>query len=283
MTQCFNIAGFPFSVCTKTDIMGLLPNLTPFVGLETDERQISFTLTLDCDVNESRSVFYRSDEFDFSMAMAGDLYSIEFTDPSDGRCFIMEFDKDFRCFRTNMRSNNLSMVLDNMLMLAYTFSTAGSGALMVHASAVVVGGKAYLFLGKSGTGKSTHAYLWLKNVTGAEHLNDDNPVLKMVDDKAYVCGSAWSGKGKIYKNEIYEVGGIVRLAQAPQNHMERRTGAKAFALVYTSCSKLPWNEQCMENICSTLGRVVASTPIYYLECLPNDEAALLSFNTMKKR
>ena len=114
------------------------------------------------------------------------------------------------------------------------------------------------------------------------HLNDDNPVLKYSDGKAYACGSAWSGKGRIYKNEMYEVGGTVRLAQAPYNRIERRTGAKAFALVYTSCSKLPWSEQCMKNVCSTLGKVVGVAPIYYLECLPDRDAALLSFNTMKQ-
>lgn len=282
MIQYFKIADFPFAVCSETDVTSLLTNLLPFVCESVDERQLLFTLTLDGAVNENRSVFYRSEEYDFSMAKADGLYSIEFTDVSDGRNFIMEFDGDFRNFRTNMCSIRLSGVLDNMLMLAYTFASAGCNALLVHASVVVVEGKAYMFLGKSGTGKSTHAGLWLKYIDGAVHLNDDNPVLKFSDGKAYACGSAWSGKGRIYKNEMYEVGGIVRLAQAPYNRIERRTGAKAFALVYTSCSKLPWSEQCMKNVCSTLGKVVGVAPIYYLECLPDRDAALLSFNTMKQ-
>lgn len=282
MIQYFKIADFPFAVCSETDVTSLLTNLLPFVCESVDERQLLFTLTLDGAVNENRSVFYRSEEYDFSMAKADGLYSIEFTDVSDGRNFIMEFDGNFRNFRTNMCSNRLSGVLDNMLMLAYTFASAGCNALLVHASVVVVDGKAYMFLGKSGTGKSTHAGLWLKYIDGAVHLNDDNPVLKFSDGKVYACGSAWSGKGRIYKNEMYEVGGIVRLAQAPYNRIERRTGAKAFALVYTSCSKLPWSEQCMKNVCSTLGKVVGVAPIYYLECLPDRDAALLSFNTMKQ-
>lgn len=282
MIQYFKIADFPFAVCSETDVTSLLTNLLPFVCEGVDERQLLFTLTLDGAVNENRSVFYRSEEYDFSMAKADGLYSIEFTDVSDGRNFIMEFDGDFRNFRTNMCSNRLSGVLDNMLMLAYTFASAGCNALLVHASVVVVDGKAYMFLGKSGTGKSTHAGLWLKYIDGAVHLNDDNPVLKFSDGKVYACGSAWSGKGRIYKNEVYEVGGIVRLAQAPYNRIERRTGAKAFALVYTSCSKLPWSEQCMKNVCSTLGKVVGVAPVYYLECLPDRDAALLSFNTMKQ-
>lgn len=279
--QCFKIAEFPFAVCSKTDVTAVLQNLTPFVCDEVEERNLLFTVALDSEVSGSRTVIYQSDELDFTIGRAGELYSIEFIDMGSGARYIMEFGSDFKAFRCNMPSDALSPVLDNMLMLAYTFAISGSQALLIHSSVVVVENKAYMFLGKSGTGKSTHAGLWLKNIEGAVHLNDDNPVLKFKDGKAYACGTAWSGKGRIYKNEMYEVGGIVRLAQAPYNRMERRSGAKAFALVYTSCSKLPWSEQCMASVCSTLGKIVAVAPVYYLECLPDDAAALLSYNTMK--
>ena len=39
--------------------------------------------------------------------------------------------------------------------------------LVFHGSAVAVGEKAFLFTAKSGTGKTTHTNLWLKNIKGS--------------------------------------------------------------------------------------------------------------------
>lgn len=279
--QYFNIANFRFALHSSSDITLQFSNFKPFATSATDSDNLLFSLKLDSKVSFDREVIHSSDELLFNIAKCKNGYSIEFSDIKSGKCYLMEFGLDMNEFRTNMPSDAISPLLDNMIMLAYTFATASHDALLIHSSVVVIDGKAYLFLGKSGTGKSTHANLWLKNIEGATHLNDDNPILLYKDGKAYAAGSAWSGKGRIYKNEMYEVGGIVRLSQAPYNKMERRVGAKAFALVYTSCSKLPWDEGCMEAVCASLAKIVAVAPVYYLECLPNDEAAILSYNTMK--
>ena len=51
---------------------------------------------------------------------------------------------------------------------------------MLHASAVEVDGKAYLFSASSGTGKSTHTKLWQEyfGYDKALIINDDKPALK---------------------------------------------------------------------------------------------------------
>ena len=58
-------------------------------------------------------------------------------------------------------------VVNNFLMMIYTFATSERGTLMVHASVIRYEGHGYLFLGKSGTGKSTHTRLWLKYIEGS--------------------------------------------------------------------------------------------------------------------
>ena len=69
--------------------------------------------------------------------------------------------------------------IGTVLMLMFAFSTAQKNTLLMHSSVTVKDGKAYLFLGKSGTGKSTHSQLWINNIEGCELLNDDNPVLRV--------------------------------------------------------------------------------------------------------
>ena len=39
-------------------------------------------------------------------------------------------------------------------------------------------GKRFLFLGESGTGKSTHTRLWRENIAGSKLLNDDSPIVR---------------------------------------------------------------------------------------------------------
>ena len=113
------------------------------------------------------------------------------------------FNSDFTRSRLKIKgtASDAQFALNNALMLQYTFRTAGMGTLEMHASVIRNGGKGYLFVAKSGTGKSTHSSLWLKHVPGSTLLNDDNPVVRVFPDgSAKVYGSPWSGKTPCYKN-----------------------------------------------------------------------------------
>ena len=118
--------------------------------------------------------------------------------------------------------------LDNSLMVLFAFATARLGTLEMHASVVSNGGKAYMFLGRSGTGKSTHSRLWLENVPGTELVNDDNPVMRVQDDgRVLVYGSPWSGKTPCYRNMSLPAGAVVRISRAPENRITRLSAPMA--------------------------------------------------------
>ena len=102
--------------------------------------------------------------------------------------------------------------IDSGLMVMYALSTANKSTLLFHSSVVMEKGYAYMFLGKSGTGKSTHSQQWLEAIKGAMLLNDDNPVVRAYPGgRIYVYGSPWSGKTHCYKNDYGTLGGIVML------------------------------------------------------------------------
>ena len=107
--------------------------------------------------------------------------------------------------------------LSSLLRIAYSQAVLYWDAVSIHASAVFCENQAFLFMGKSGTGKSTHSALWLKYIPGTELLNDDNPTLRIVNGRVYAYGTPWSGKTPCYKPLSYPVGGMVRLKQAPAN------------------------------------------------------------------
>ena len=171
--------------------------------------------------------------------------------------------------------------LNNAMMIAFAFASAPYRTLLLHASAISCHGKSYLFLGKSGTGKSTHARLWLKHIPETELLNDDNPVIRFVNDMAYVYGTPWSGKTSCYRNVSTPIGAIVRLLQAPENHISKHSTIKAFASCLSSCSSMVWDKFSYHEICQTVSDIVRHVPFYELQCKPDAEAAQLCFSTIE--
>lgn len=81
------------------------------------------------------------------------------------------------------------LAIDNALMVLFALATAPHKTVLFHAAVVSHQDKAYMFLGKSGTGKSTHARLWLTYIEGTALVNDDNPVVRINDNVATVYGS----------------------------------------------------------------------------------------------
>ena len=167
------------------------------------------------------------------------------------------------------------------LWVAYGLMTLKSATLAIHSSCIVYQDKAIMFLGESGTGKSTHTRLWRENIEGAELLNDDSPILRIVDGKPIVYGSPWSGKTPCYKPLSLPLGGVTRLSQAPHNRMRALGKLEAFGALLPSCPpNFAYDEALTDRMCEIIGAVIKTTPIYHLECLPDRAAAELSFNTL---
>ncbi|MBO7301884.1 MAG: hypothetical protein J6U58_04160 [Bacteroidaceae bacterium] len=151
----------------------------------------------------------------------------------------------------------------------------------IHASCIVYQGKAVLFLGASGTGKSTHTRLWQENFEGAFLLNDDSPFLRVEDGKIWAYGSPWSGKTPCYKQERYELKGCVRLSQAPYNQINKLPILQAYGAIHPSCPPaFAHDEELYDHISNFISCLLSLVPCYHLACLPDKEAATLSFKTI---
>jgi hypothetical protein len=170
--------------------------------------------------------------------------------------------------------------LNNALMMMLAFSTAERDTLLIHSSAVEVEGKGYAFLGTSGTGKSTHTGNWLRYIRGSQLLNDDNPCVRMVDGKAQIYGTPWSGKAPCYKDLQVPLEGIVQLEQAPMNEIRRLEVMDAFVSLLSSCSLMKWDDRIYRGICASAGRVIESVPLYGLRNLPNAAAVKMAFEVL---
>ena len=172
--------------------------------------------------------------------------------------------------------------LSNAMMLLYTFNTTSLDTLMVHASVVAHDGGAYMFLGRSGTGKSTHSSLWLEHIADTYLLNDDNPVVKVEDGKVNIYGSPWSGKTPCYKNEVLPLKASVRLSQAPHNVIRRLPLLQAYASLMPACSCMRWDRKSTDALHKTVEKVVSLIGGWHLECLPDADAANVCHDAVKQ-
>ena len=105
-------------------------------------------------------------------------------------------DQDWRTISSDVLLDDPSaaIFINRLIMIAYGVAIAPYRMLKMHASVTVLNGEALLFLGVSGTGKSTHSRLWRKYVPGATLLNDDEPIVRVLEDgEVRVYGCPWSG------------------------------------------------------------------------------------------
>ena len=171
--------------------------------------------------------------------------------------------------------------INNSMMLLYAFTTAPYDTLEMHSSVTRNDGKGYMFLGKSGTGKSTHSSLWLKYIPGSDLMNDDNPIIRIVDGVARVYGSPWSGKTPCYKNTDAPIGAIVKLNQYKENRIHRCQALEAYSIIFPSCSGLRSIERIADGLHATIEKLALEVPCFVLDCLPDEEAAQLCHKTVR--
>lgn len=300
MTEYYIVAGFGLSFIHSLEGNPLerLAGFRPFkksavpgkINLEYDASCSSASLESEKMAAEALKSVY---EFKFEDE---DIFCQFFVSPDQSRYwFKMEDNKggvphffeahmEGRCLkvRSNWQDNqNFSMLRFSMWM-AFTIVCAFNGAIAIHSSCIVRDdfGKAALFLGESGTGKSTHTRMYREafGLDTVHLLNDDCPILKTeTDGRVMVYGSPWSGKTPCYRDESYPVAGICRLSQAPENKIQRLSILGAFKAMYPSCPPaLAKNDVFEDKICSTLSIILSDIRVFHLECLPDHDAARLS-------
>ena len=173
--------------------------------------------------------------------------------------------------------------LGYILWSAFNLLAVPIGAMAIHSSTIVCQGRANLFLGESGTGKSTHTRLWFKNIEGSRLLNDDSPIVSVEEERVVVYGSPWSGKTPCYHNVCFPVNAFVRLRQEKQNVITKLNVFQAFAALQPSTPpSLSYSDFYSSKVIENLDSILRQVPVYQLGCLPNDEAAHLAYETIYK-
>ena len=158
----------------------------------------------------------------------------------------------------------------------------GFHGMLIHASAVVMDGYAYLFSAPCGTGKSTHTDLW-RAAFGHDRvlmLNDDKPALRFEDGRWYAYGTPWSGKTDQNLNIRVPLGGVCVLTRGETNEIAPFGGVPAiFALLEQTAR--PQVANAREHLLELLDCLLREIPVWKLKCTPTQEAAMVAHDAMR--
>ena len=154
--------------------------------------------------------------------------------------------------------------------------------MVLHSSAIEWEGKAYLFSGPSGMGKSTHTRLWQSIYPDARVFNDDKPALRRLDDRWFAYGTPWCGKDGININMKVPIAGICFLRRGKDNAIRRLSPLEASVQVISQTTRRFKSEERLDLLLSHVDKLVREIPVYELYCTPTADAARLSSETMRR-
>lgn len=266
--------------------MSLLPSFDAFKA-EGELDTVMFTLVVDDSLRPAKDKKLirkfdtgNGDTLVYSLSDGGYQYIIR--DVYNRDCCLLICNKDFsQCScALNGDFTMRSFGLNDALMLVYAFAGSFHQTLLIHASCVKYGKYGYPFTAKSGTGKSTHTSLWMKHIEGTELMNDDNPIIRIIEGQPYIYGSPWSGKTPCYRNMKVQLGAITQIERDTRNWAERQMPVHAFATLLPACSSMKWDLTIYNHICNAITRLIETVPVFTMHCLPDEEAARVSQQTL---
>ena len=281
----YEIAGHRLLIVTPNaeTTVGLIPSFLPFRVFKVDKNE-GADLLFRFSGNTEITIPDRTP--DDEMELDGMLFRVYHTEGSVTVClenkdtehrFIFSADNKTVSSDLTLLQPYESQFLAYFLRAAFGIASAKHQTIKIHASVIEKGGKALIFMGKSGAGKSTHSRNWQKFVPDCQLLNDDEPIVRVLNDGSIrVYGAPWSGSTPCYRNASAEIAAFVRLYQSPQNKLTQLKGLNAFASLFQSVAILRSDRENRDLTMTIVNNILEQVPIFRLDNLPDREAVRLT-------
>lgn len=191
--------------------------------------------------------------------------------------YIIEADSDWSHVTVHHRENDRfydrafseylgNLILSNKMIL--------SDGIILHASSVLYSGQGIAFTAPSGTGKSTHAAMWVK-YHRASIINDDCPAIRYIDGNAVIHGTPWNGSRRKSSNSSAPLSLVVILEQSEQNSIRSLSFDQAIPLLLPRLFLPYHNPALMDKALGNADKIFKPIPIWHLKCRANRDATEL--------
>ncbi|MDY3929790.1 MAG: hypothetical protein SOZ34_10575 [Clostridia bacterium] len=152
--------------------------------------------------------------------------------------------------------------------------------MFIHSAVVSLDNNGYMFLGKSGAGKTTHAMLWEKYFDArAEIINGDKPIIRFLNNSVYAYGNPWGGKEGKHKNKCVKLKCGCFIVQSSVNRIRKLTSEETFRLILNSVA-IPDEAELKIKFYDLLDKLLQTIPFYVMECDISDNAVLTAYKAM---
>lgn len=169
-------------------------------------------------------------------------------------------------------SENLSADLFHAIRFAYLYLAQRNGLFVLHSASVLYNRQAWLFSGRSGMGKSTHADLW-NRMFHTPVINGDLNLLSVTPDGPVVYGMPWCGTSGMADSMAYPLGGIVLLKQASTDSCLPLSDDQKTLLVMQRFISPAWTEEMLIRNLNFAKALARLTRICQLLCTKEPSAA----------
>ena len=177
-----------------------------------------------------------------------------------------EWDPRTRRGRIIQTSNPHSM--DAALRILHSLMLAREGGLLMHAASAIRNGKAFLFAGISGAGKTTISRLAPEDV---KLLTDEISYLKRNEHGYTSYGTPFAGElAKVGENVEAPLAAIYMLHKGPANTVERMRDAEAVRVLLKNVLFFANDPDLTEWVFETACKLASTVPIYRLTFFPDE-------------
>jgi hypothetical protein len=155
-----------------------------------------------------------------------------------------------------------------LLMINYL---AGERGAIVHGCGIEHNERGIIFIGESGTGKSTLAEMWDKE-KGVGVLSDDRIIIRKKETDFCMYGTPWHGEAKFGAARWVKPEKIFFLNHGQTNSIDKANGISSVQRLLT-CSFPPlWDAKGMEFTLEFFSELAAAVPCYDFSFTPDRRA-----------
>lgn len=179
--------------------------------------------------------------------------------------FHAEWDASSKRGRIRQTANPYS--IDAVLRIVHSILLAQEGGFLLHAASAVRNGRAFLFTGVSGAGKTTISSLAPKD---AVLLTDEISYVRKQPDGYSAFGTPFTGElAKLGENIQAPIAALYLLAKGPQNRIEPVSSSEAVRTLLSNILFFADDAELVQLVFQSAFEFIGRIPVYRLTFVPD--------------
>ena len=159
--------------------------------------------------------------------------------------------------------------IDALLRILHSLTLATQGGFLLHAASAIRNGKAFLFTGVSGAGKTTIARLAPKDAT---LLTDEISYVRKDKNGYIACGTPFSGElGSPGENVSAPLAAVYMLSKGPENRIDSLCAAEATHAVLSNLLFFAEDQELVNSVFHAVCQFVGRVPVSRLTFFPDSQ------------